>query len=198
MDIRYRSATLFFCAGEWQRPEIRIDVFKVEGKWRDQVWQRFAKYHYLDHNLTPAASQYIGVYDGEIVAHTGVIQFPMRKGWKRIHRLVVLPDYQGVGIGVRFINAVSSAVAADGFNVNLTTTTPALVDALKRSQDWALVRKGVVKLGDLHKRSHPRTKGRTESLAHLKRGASVKRPTFSFNWKRQQGSTDPRARKVLK
>nr|DAR26956.1 MAG TPA: NAT, N-acetyltransferase, of N-acetylglutamate synthase [Caudoviricetes sp.] len=27
----------------------------------------------------------------------------MRKGWKRVHRLVVLPDYQGVGIGTSFI-----------------------------------------------------------------------------------------------
>ena len=107
----------------------------------------------------------------------------MRKGWKRIHRLVVLPDYQGVGIGVRFINAVSGAVAAEGHSVNLTTTTPALVGALKRSPDWALVRKGVAKLGDLHKRGNPQTKGRVESLAHLKRGASDKRPTFSFNWK---------------
>lgn len=107
----------------------------------------------------------------------------MRKGWKRIHRLVVLPDYQGVGIGVRFINAVSEAVAAEGHNVNLTTTTPALVGALKRSHDWALVRKGAAKLGDLHKRGNPQTNGRKESLAHLKRGSSDKRPTFSFNWK---------------
>jgi len=125
-----------------------------------------------------------------------VIQFPMRKGWKRIHRLVVLPDYQGVGIGVRFINAISAAVAADGFNVNLTTTTPALVDALKRSQDWALVRKGVAKLGDLHKRNSQITKGRTKSLAHLKRAASNKRPTFSFNWKRYD--TSKNTTKVLK
>ena len=97
----------------------------------------------------------------------------MRKGWKRIHRLVVLPDYQGVGIGVRFINSVSGAVAAEGFNVNLTTTTPALVAALKRSKDWALVRKGAVKT----------TQPKKSGTAHLHGAASDKRPTFSFNWK---------------
>jgi len=117
------------------------------------------------------------------VAHTGVIHFPMRKGWKRIHRLVVLPDYQGVGIGVRFINSVSALVASEGHNVNLTTTTPALVGALKHSPKWALVRKGVAKLGDLHKRGRLKTKGRTESLAHLKDASSDKRPTFSFNFR---------------
>lgn len=112
-----------------------------------------------------------------MVAHTGIIQFPMRKGWKRIHRLVVLPDYQGVGIGVRFINAVSELVSGEGFNVNLTTTTPALVGALKRSQDWALVRKGVVKMGDLKDRPYAAAK-------RLGAADSSQRPTFSFNWSR--------------
>jgi GNAT superfamily N-acetyltransferase len=100
----------------------------------------------------------------------------MRKGWKRIHRLVVLPDFQGVGIGVRFINAVSGAVAAEGFSVNLTTTTPALVGALKQSKDWALVRKGVVKMGDLKERDP------TGGAARASKKNSSRRPTFSFNW----------------
>jgi GNAT superfamily N-acetyltransferase len=166
----------FFCAGEWKRPEIRVDVYEVGGKWRDEVWRPFAKHHYLDHSINNGARQFIGVYDGQIVAHTGVIQFPMRKGWKRIHRLVVLPDYQGVGIGVRFINAVSGIIAAEGFNVNLTTTTPALVGALKRSQDWALVRRGPVKQGDAAK-----TIG--GGFARSAKFSSDKRPTFSFNYR---------------
>lgn len=97
----------------------------------------------------------------------------MRKGWKRIHRLVVLPDYQGVGIGVRFIDAVSGTVAAEGFNVNLTTTTPALVGALKRSDRWALVRKGAVN----------NTQPKRPGTAHLHGASSDKRPTFSFNYR---------------
>ena len=98
-----------------------------------------------------------------------------------------MPDYQGVGIGVRFINAVSESVAAEGFNVNLTTTTPALVGALKRSDQWALVRKGVVKMGDLKQRPYAAAK-------RLGKAESTKRPTFSFNWR--QGSTDPHAPKL--
>ena len=110
------------------------------------------------------------------MAHTGVIHFPMRKGWKRIHRLVVLPDYQGVGIGVRFINSVSALVASEGHNVNLTTTTPALVGALKHSQKWALVRRGVVKMGDLKDRPYA-------SAKRLGAADSSMRPTFSFNFR---------------
>ena len=65
----------------------------------------------------------------------------MRKGWKRVHRLVVLPDFQGIGIGTRFINEVTKHYIENGFNMNLTTTTPALVYALARDNNWALFRK---------------------------------------------------------
>jgi GNAT superfamily N-acetyltransferase len=92
--------------------------------------------------LHQASEQWIGVINGEIVCHTGIIQFPMRKGWKRVHRLVVLPDYQGIGIGVRFINEVSKHYIENGFNINVTTTTPALVHALARDKKWVLIRKG--------------------------------------------------------
>ena len=123
-----------------------------------------------------AARQFIGVYNGEIVAHTGVIQFPMRKGWKRIHRLVVLPDYQGIGIGVKFINAVAGIISSEGNNVNLTTTTPALVSALKKKKEWLLVRRGVSK-NTFHKWSDV-------TKIHLSKSGSDNRPTFSFNFKR--------------
>lgn len=76
-----------------------------------------------------AAQQFVGVINGEIVCHTGVIYFPMQKGKKRVHRLVVLPDYQGIGIGTKFIKEVAKIVTAEGFELNLTTTTPSLVGA---------------------------------------------------------------------
>ena len=96
-------------------------------------------------DLHNAAQQYVGVLNGEIVAHTGIIYFPMQKGKKRVHRLVVLPDFQGVGIGTAFINAVAEIVVAEGFELNLTTTTPALVWALRRSNFWTLARFGRIK-----------------------------------------------------
>ena len=66
----------------------------------------------------------------------------MRKGWKRGHRMVVLPDYQGIGIGTAFEEFTSQYYADLGWNVNVTTTTPALVNALKKSNKWVLNRFG--------------------------------------------------------
>jgi GNAT superfamily N-acetyltransferase len=95
--------------------------------------------------LHQAAQQYVGVINGEMVCHTGIIQMPMKKGKKRVHRLVVLPDYQGIGIGTKFIKHVANIVDAEGYELNLTTTTPALVGALKKDPDWILARYGRVK-----------------------------------------------------
>lgn len=78
----------------------------------------------------------------------------MRSGWKRVHRLVVLPDYQGIGIGTRFIKYVAGLYKKAGYEFNLTTTTPALVGALSNDDSWLLAsygrqvnRKGLEKMG---------------------------------------------------
>ena len=105
----------------------------------------FRKYHYLNTDLHTAAQQYIGVINNEIVCHTGIIFFPMQKGKKRVHRLVVLPDYQGIGIGTKFIKGVAEIVNSEGYELNLTTTTPSLVGALKRDPCWILTRFGRTK-----------------------------------------------------
>jgi GNAT superfamily N-acetyltransferase len=131
--------------------------------------------------LHNAAQQYVGVVNGEIVAHTGVIFFPMKKGKKRVHRFVVLPDYQGVGIGTAFINAVGEIVAKDGYELNLTTTTPALVGALRRSPRWTLARYGREKDGA---KGYARYGVHTK---HLTNAASTKRITYSFWYKPKRG-----------
>jgi len=120
--------------------------------------------------------------NGELACHTGVIQFTMRKGWKRIHRMVTLPDYQGIGIGIKFINEISKHYIENGFNVNLTTTTPALVGGLKRNKRWALVRASRVKntLGkNLKKYYNDDTRSKDKSI-----GSSSNRITYSFNFKK--------------
>jgi GNAT superfamily N-acetyltransferase len=127
--------------------------------------------------LHQASEQWIGVINGEIVCHTGIIQFPMRKKWKRVHRLVVLPDYQGVGIGVRFINEVSKYYIEKGFNMNLTTTTPALVHALARAKEWVLIRKGRVTNIWGNKKNF------TKETSIVK-SSSENRITYSFNFKK--------------
>ncbi len=102
----------------------------------------------------------------------------MRKGWKRVHRLVVLPDYQGIGIGTKFINEVTKHYANEGWNINLTTTTPALVHALARDKNWSLVRANRTKNTMQKNFKRYGTKVGTDA------SKSDNRITYSFNWKK--------------
>lgn len=118
--------------------------------------------------------------NNELVCHTGIIQFPLKKGKKRVHRLVVLPDYQGIGIGTHFINEVAKMVTARGYEVNLTTTTPALVGALRKSNDWLLARYGRATDGNKGWQRY-----KNNNLSHLTNTRSSDRITYSF-WFREK------------
>lgn len=106
---------------------------------------------------------------------------PLKKGKKRVHRLVVLPDYQGIGIGTRFIKEVAKIVEKDGFELNLTTTTPALVGALKKDPQWVLARYGRTKVDFMQFQK----KYGLESK-HFQEATSNRRITYSF-WYRAKG-----------
>lgn len=101
----------------------------------------------------------------------------MRKGWKRVHRLVVLPDYQGIGIGTKFITAIAEIYNKQGFVFNLTTTTPALVGALCKNKNWYLKRYGREKTDAGAYRRYG------EQYAHLNKSRSNHRITYSFFYK---------------
>ena len=59
---------------------------------------------------------------------------------KRVSRLVVLPDYQGVGIGYQFLNAIAKLYTAQGFDFRIVTSAKNLIWKLYRSPDWKLKR----------------------------------------------------------
>lgn len=128
----------------------------------------------MNTDLHTGAVQYVGVINGRLVCHTGIIQFPLRKGKKRVHRLVVLPDYQGVGIGTHFINQVARIVESEGYELNLTTTTPAIIYSLLKSKEWILARHGREKSGMNGYQRYGK------QMSHLKNTVSCNRVTYSF------------------
>lgn len=141
----------------------------------------FRKYHYLNTELNNSAEFYIGTINNELVCCAGVIQFPMRKGWKRVHRLVVLPDYQGIGIGTKFITEIGRMVKARGYELNLTTSSPSIVNALIKHEKWKLTRYG--------RNSDYGFKRYGKQSEHLNKTASSKRVTYSFYYKEREIET---------
>lgn len=129
--------SFFWVRGEYRKPHLQLDIYRLGNGHKERLWNVFRKYHYLNTTLHPAATQYVGILNGEIlVCHTGVIQAAMKKGVKRVHRFVVLPDFQGIGIGLKFINFIAGQYIKQGLKFNLITTTPAIRCALERSDKW--------------------------------------------------------------
>jgi GNAT superfamily N-acetyltransferase len=79
-------------------------------------------------------------------------------GWKRtkrITRLVVLPQFQGLGIGSRLAEAVAELEHARGQRITITATHPAIVAHCSRSPRWRYL--GVKKNGSTQQQLGGRT-----------------------------------------
>lgn len=79
------------------------------------------------------------MYDQDkIIGFIGVIHFPhpKNKKIKRVTRLVILPDYQGIGLGTKFLNVVARIYVNEGFDFRIVTSAKNLICALNKNKDW--------------------------------------------------------------
>lgn len=89
-----------------------------------------------------------GAYDGNtIIAFMAVMTFPhpIRKNTKRCSRLVVLPDYQGIGIGRSFLNTIAEMYKKQGYSFLIMTSAKNMIWALNKDKHWKMTRLGFCK-----------------------------------------------------
>ena len=102
-------------------------------------WQLFKQYHYLSSNLFTASTITLALVDSEPVAFIAVT-FQMGKSdrghKRRIHRLVVLPEWQGLGIGSKLLDHVAEAESASHAELYIKTSHPAMGRHLELSPKW--------------------------------------------------------------
>ena len=121
----------------WQRPPFTLNLWQTN--WR--YWPLFEKHHYLKLPHMVAATNYIGEVDGELVCHVAVSTRPGMKA-ARACRLVVMPEWQGAGVGMRFLNAVCQLWLAGENRYGIPmktffhTSHPGLAAALRRDPRW--------------------------------------------------------------
>lgn len=106
------------------------------------LWPIFSPHHYMTHDL-PTSSTFYTMYwvvDNKeiLVACVGVLfQISKRFKAKRITRLVVLPEYQGLGFGSKILNTISSYYKQNGFEkIYIATFHPRLGEYMKNSDNW--------------------------------------------------------------
>jgi GNAT superfamily N-acetyltransferase len=67
----------------------------------------FRSHHYLNGSLGAGVRCYTAIYQGKPIAFIAVACVRMRSKYYRVSRLVVLPDYQGIGVGKRLLNFIA-------------------------------------------------------------------------------------------
>lgn len=134
-DWVYRPDSVDF---EWRRlqrhPRIELEVREV-GR---EAWALFRPHHYLSGNLHVAARCACAFVDDQPVAFQAWYPFPhpVAKDIMAGHRTVVLPDWQGVGIGVRLKDFCAQMIAEQGYRYRTTLAHPTLLAWHRKSPRW--------------------------------------------------------------
>ena len=123
--------------GEWLRqgrPQIELQVSRVEA----DTWNFFKKHHYLTEKVNKSCKFFLFTWNEKPVGICAVINQP-RKGCSNgfaISRVVVLPDFQGMGLGTKICEFTSSLFINQGGKVYIKTVNPALGVYHNKSDKW--------------------------------------------------------------
>lgn len=150
------------------RPELKIEIYETENKL--QFWEMFRKYHYLSNSFNKAGRVFVALCNGVLCGFIAVLPFPhpRKKNTYRIHRTVVFPDYQGVGIGTALTDYVAELYKKEGKKIIITTNNPAMAHSLVKSRNWRTTN---------YARQH-----KLSPSSSYKGGVSNNRITFSFEY----------------
>jgi ABC-type ATPase involved in cell division len=106
------STGRFAGRGEERRPSIELALLPSTSA----AWALFRHHHYLSADINKSARCWIAEWDGSPIGFSSVLAFPngnLKNAWRE-HRTVVLPEFQGLGLGVRISDAIGEMVMAEG------------------------------------------------------------------------------------
>jgi GNAT superfamily N-acetyltransferase len=154
IGCRFAAVTCHYDVIEWLQPDWVIDMSDSTFQWRllrrpaieleivrcrREAWRLFSRHHYLSGELSAYAKCYMALWDGAPTAFCAVIALMGRKNRRRISRIVTLPDYQGMGIGMALVETVAEMNREEGLRMNITASHPAVIAHCRRSPKWMAV-----------------------------------------------------------
>lgn len=117
------------------RHPIELSIYETNEK--TSIWSIFRENHYLSRDLNIACKMYIAFWGKELVGMISILPMPgMIPNAFRIHRLVILPDYQGLGIGVKLLEQITYLYSSKGATIYIRTSHIKLANHLLTSKDW--------------------------------------------------------------
>lgn len=118
------------------KPNVNLTVRRVEASaWRSLG---FYKHHYLTSSLNPSCKCFVFFWNDEPICFIGLLNSP-RKGSPNslsISRIVVLPDYQGIGIAKKCIEFICGIAKNDNYVTYIKTIHERFGKYLTDSDKW--------------------------------------------------------------
>lgn len=110
-----------------RRPPITLRIYPCERS----IWAVFKGHHYFSQELSSSCYSYLATAEfdegkEEVVGFVAALPMPsgtLQNAW-RAHRTVVLPDYQGLGIGPRISDGVAQMMVDSGRRYYSRTSHP--------------------------------------------------------------------------
>ena len=83
----------------------------------------------MNYNINNSAKCFVLTIENKLVGFAAVQMFPHPiSPMRKVHRLVILPDYQGINLGSIFLEAIAEYFTDYPFAI--TTSQPALISCL--------------------------------------------------------------------
>jgi ABC-type lipoprotein export system ATPase subunit/predicted acetyltransferase len=123
--------------GEWLRqgkPQIKLQISRVE----PSAWDFFKKHHYLTESVNKSCKFFLFEWNNKPVGICVIINQP-RGGCPNgmaISRIVVLPDFQGMGLGSKITEFCMAIFVENGGKLYIKTVNPALGIYFNKSKDF--------------------------------------------------------------
>lgn len=131
----------------------------------------FRQYHYLSGSLASTARCYTALYQDKPIAFIAVVHIHMKSRYYRVTRLVVLPDYQGLGVGKRLLNFIAELYTSQTkVPFYILTSNPQIIQG--PMGNWKITRFGHASKG----------KGNTRINNEIRSSLSRKRITVSLQY----------------
>jgi ABC-type lipoprotein export system ATPase subunit len=116
------------------RPELALTIRSSSVNY----WRYFSKYHYLDTAISKSAHYYVLLLGDKPIGFHAAIHSTNRDihSYWRGHRTVILPEFQGMGIGTRFSDAIAKIYVDKGLRYFSKTAHPSFGEHREKSDLW--------------------------------------------------------------
>jgi len=120
MKWEYHKGKSKYLSTKLTKPKINVDIIHGDRK----LWDVFKKHHYLSEDLPLSTRCFFAIWDDNIIGFSATISLPgkipplyegdIRKKWREC-RTVIIPDFQGLGIGTKFSDAIADLHIEQGY-----------------------------------------------------------------------------------